>query len=202
MAASGNTWVLASGNHGKLRELEELLKNFGLTIVPQSRFDLSTPPETAHSFVENALLKARYASAATSLPAIADDSGLLVDALDGAPGIRSARFAGPNASADDNVELLLQRLEGLPIEQRGGHFYCVIVALLSSDDPAPLIATGEWRGLIATAPAGQGGFGYDPVFFDPQLGATAAELPAEVKNSRSHRYQALSQLHDSLAQRA
>lgn len=201
MTASGARWVLASGNPGKLREFRALLADTGLSIEPQCGFGLDGAAETGASFVENALIKARHAAASTGLPAIADDSGLCVDALDGAPGIRSARYAGPAADADANIALLLEALRGTAELQRTARFHCVIVALTREDEPAPLIAHGVWPGRIALQPGGSGGFGYDPVFYDPSLGATASELAPDVKNSVSHRFQAARDLKELLLSR-
>ena len=187
-------WVLASGNPGKLNEFRALLEDTGLRIVPQSNFGLDGAAETGASFVENALIKARHAAGSTGLPAIADDSGLTVDALDGAPGVRSARFAGPGADDAANVARLLEAIGGIAEDRRTARFHCVIVALTHAGVPAPLIAHGEWIGRIALRPAGSGGFGYDPVFYVPALGATAAELAPDVKNSVSHRYRAARRL--------
>jgi XTP/dITP diphosphohydrolase len=194
-------WVLASANRGKLRELAALLEPHGVAVVPQAELGVPSPSEDARTFVENALIKARNAAKATGLPAIADDSGLCVDALGGDPGVRSARYAGPGADDGANVAELLERLAGVPEARRTARFHCVLVALTSPDDPAPLVACGEWAGRIAHAPSGSGGFGYDPVFFDPRLDATAAELPPEVKNRVSHRGQALARLAEGLAGR-
>jgi XTP/dITP diphosphohydrolase len=187
-------WVIATGNGGKIREFRALLEGCALELVPQSEFKLAGPPETATSFVENALIKARYAAAHSGLPAIADDSGLLVDALAGAPGIHSARFAGADADDAANVRKLLELLRDFPADARGAHFHCVIVALRGPEDPVPIIAEGRWQGRIQVQPAGSGGFGYDPVFYDPSLGATAAELDAPTKNRVSHRGRALAAL--------
>ena len=191
--SAGERWVLASGNPGKLRELKALLEAEvpGIAVVAQSDLGVSPAPETAITFVANALLKARHAARQTRCPAIADDSGLAVAALGGAPGVRSARFAGPDAADGANVAKLLQALHAVPAGGRAACFHCVLVAIRSDSDPAPLIASGEWHGEIALAPAGAGGFGYDPVFFDPRLGMTAAQLPPAVKNRVSHRAQAL-----------
>ncbi len=180
-------WVLASGNTGKLRELGALLASAGVELVPQSALGVRGPPETASTFVENALIKARHAARQTGLPALADDSGLCVDALGGAPGVHSARFAGDGASDADNIARLLATLEDVPDADRGATFLCVIVALRWADDPAPLVAEGRWHGCIAKQPAGEGGFGYDPVFIDPARGATAAQLGPGEKNRVSHR---------------
>ncbi|HEX7081203.1 MAG TPA: RdgB/HAM1 family non-canonical purine NTP pyrophosphatase [Gammaproteobacteria bacterium] len=187
-------WVVATGNRGKLAEIRTLLRDADVALVSQDELGIEPAAETAPSFVENALLKARHACERSGLPAIADDSGLCVDALGGAPGVRSARWAGPDADDRANVARLLEALEGVPEGRRGARFHCVVVALASPEDPAPLIATGTWAGRIATAPSGSGGFGYDPVFFDPLRGCTAAELPPERKNEISHRGIALRRL--------
>ncbi len=186
-------WVLASSNAGKLAELRALFHEAGLGIevIAQSELGLSSGPEDAPTFVENALAKARHAARAVGLPAIADDSGIAVAALAGAPGIRSARYAGDEADDRANVAKLLAALAAVPDGQRGARFYCALVAIASADDETPVIATGEWAGEIARAPAGTGGFGYDPVFYDPALGRTAAELTPDVKNRVSHRGRAL-----------
>jgi XTP/dITP diphosphohydrolase len=192
--------VLASGSHGKLAELRDLLRDagLGLDVVAQSDLGVSPAPEDGLTFVENALAKARHAARATALPAIADDSGLCVDALGGAPGVRSARFAGETADDRANVATLLAALRSVPEPARGARFHCVLVALASPDDPAPVIAHGEWRGSIALAPRGAGGFGYDPVFIDPATGKTAAELGSAAKNRISHRARALRALAEGL----
>ena len=201
MTSVPSRWVLASGNSGKLREIQALLTDSGIELVAQGELDVRSPEETGATFVENALLKARHAALETGLPAIADDSGLAVDALAGAPGIHSARFAGPGADAQANVVKLLDSLAETPDDQRGARYHCVIVALLSADDPAPLISYADWPGVIARQPAGEGGFGYDPIFYDPELGATAAQLSAEVKNRVSHRGRALAKLSVALKER-
>ena len=196
-------WVLASANRGKLAELRELLRDagLGLDVVAQSDLGVSPAPEVGLTFVENALAKARHAAGATRLPAIADDSGLCVDALRGAPGVHSARFAGEAADDRANVAKLLTELRPVAEPARGARFYCVLVALESADDPTPLIAHGEWRGSIATAPRGAGGFGYDPVFIDPGTRKTAAELGQAAKNRVSHRGRALLALAQALRAR-
>ena len=186
--------VLASGHAGKLVELRELLGDDGFTLRAQSEFNVEDVEETGLSFVENALLKARHAAEATGLPALADDSGLCVDALGGAPGLYSARYAGPGGDAARNIERLLRELEGVPDEARGASFHCCIVLLRHATDPKPLVVEGAWRGRILHAPRGDGGFGYDPVFLDPDSGLTAAELPAARKNALSHRGRALAAL--------
>ena len=185
-------WVLATGNRGKLEELRALLAGSGLDLVAQCDLGVDSPAETGTTFVENAILKARHAASRTGLPAIADDSGLIVDALDGAPGVLSARYAGPGASDADNVAKLLNDLAAA--RHREARFHCVIVALGGASDAAPAIAQGSWSGTIMRAPRGVGGFGYDPVFFDPELDATAAELAPGVKNRVSHRGRAFAAL--------
>lgn len=187
-------FVLATGNAGKLREMRSLLP--GYDVAPQSDFTRERVEETGLTFVENAILKARHACGASGLPAVADDSGLEVDALDGAPGIYSARYAGEHARDRENVERLLQELDG--VSDRSARFRCVIVAMRHPSDPAPLICDAAWEGEIARSPRGCNGFGYDPVFLVPDLGVTAAELPSDEKNARSHRGQALSILKRSL----
>ena len=190
--------VLATGNSGKQRELAALLRGLPLSLRLQSEFGVSSADETGLTFVENAILKARHAAAETGLPAIADDSGLEVDALDGAPGVHSARYAGPDAGDDDNVDKLLGALADVADGRRGAAFRCVVVLLRHAADPAPIICSGHWRGEIARARSGSGGFGYDPVFFVPDRGVTAAELPADTKNAISHRAQALGALRPAL----
>ncbi len=183
--------VLASGNPGKLAEIRALLTDSGIELQPQSRWDVPEVEETGTTFVENAIIKARHAAAISGLPAIADDSGLEVDALGGAPGVRSARFAGPQADDEANNRLLLERLAGRPAAERGARFRCVMVYLASADSPAPLIREATWEGRIAYAPMGAGGFGYDPLFLPEGERGTAAELPAVRKNALSHRGHAL-----------
>ncbi|MGM3174645.1 RdgB/HAM1 family non-canonical purine NTP pyrophosphatase [Dickeya lacustris] len=186
--------VLATGNAGKVRELAGLLADFGLDVVAQTTLGIASAEETGLTFIENAILKARHAARASGLPAIADDSGLAVDALGGAPGIYSARYAGAEASDSENLAKLLVALESVPDEHRQASFHCVLVYLRHADDPTPLVCHGRWQGVITRAPAGTGGFGYDPIFFVPALGKTAAELSREEKNAHSHRGQALRQL--------
>lgn len=183
--------VLASNNPGKLREIGQMLADSDIQVVPQSRFHVVEVEETGLTFVENAILKARNAAAQSGLPAIADDSGLEVDALNGAPGIYSARFAGASAGDADNLRKLLTELKGVPEDQRDARFQCLMVYLRHADDPTPLICQGTWKGRITTEPRGESGFGYDPVFYVPTHDCTAAELPAEEKNRLSHRGQAL-----------
>ena len=184
---------MASGNRGKLREIARLLEGLAMTVVPQSVFGVSDADETGDTFEANALIKARHAAAATGLPAIADDSGLAVDALDGRPGVYSARYSGAGATDDSNIDKLLQELDGVADEERGATFHCV-ACFVEPDSDRALIAHGSWRGRIAAARQGDGGFGYDPVFIDDDLGVAAAELSAEEKNRRSHRGKALAEL--------
>ncbi len=192
------TIVLASSNPGKLREFAEILSEFHLNVVPQSQFNVPDVPETGLSFVENALIKARNAAQHTGLPAMSDDSGIEVDALNGAPGIYSARFAGAQATDDDNNALLLEKLKGVPDEQRTARYHCVIVYMQHANDPMPLICQGTWEGRILHEPRGQNGFGYDPFFYVPTHHCAAAQLPPEVKNQLSHRGQALRALQTAL----
>jgi len=195
-----STLVLASGNAGKLVELRAMLDGLGFAIVPQRELGVDDVPETGTTFVENALIKARHASKVTGLPALADDSGLIVDALDGAPGLYSARYAGSPTDEAANNAKLLQALDGLPDTQRSARFYAVIVLLRHADDPQPLIAEGSWEGRILDAPRGVNGFGYNPVFLDPVHGLTAAEMEPAQKNRISHRAQALQALRARLSQ--
>jgi len=191
--------VLASGNPGKVREIRRILGEFGVEIVPQTELGVGDADETGSSFVENALIKARHAADLTGLPAIADDSGLVVDALDGRPGVYSARYAGVQASDDDNIEKLLHELRGVPDDKRTAAFHCCAV-YVSADDSTSLVAEGRWQGRILGERRGSGGFGYDPVFFDPECGRSAAELGPELKNARSHRGKALAALAEMLRQ--
>jgi XTP/dITP diphosphohydrolase len=192
--------VLASNNAGKIREIQALLA--GHTIVPQSAFNVIECEETGTTFVENAILKARNAARQSQLPAIADDSGLVVDALDGAPGVFSARYAGAGASDQDNIEKLLRELQDVPDEQRSARFICVMVFMAHADDPCPIIAQGVWEGRILAHAAGENGFGYDPVFWVPEHDCASAELAPAVKNSLSHRGKALKDLLAGLTQAA
>jgi XTP/dITP diphosphohydrolase len=182
--------VLASGNAGKVREFAALLATRDIEVIPQSAFGIVTPEETGSTFLENALLKARHA-ASCGLPALADDSGLEVDALDGRPGVRSARYAGEHASDADNLALLLRELAGVPQERRTARYHCVLVWVRDPKDLQPIIATGVWEGRVLTAPRGTGGFGYDPIFQPEGRQLSAAQLPAAEKNVLSHRAQAL-----------
>lgn len=193
--------VLASGNRGKLAEMAALLAPLGVVVLPQSDFDLPEAVEDGDSFVANALIKARHAAKLTGLPAIADDSGLAVDALDGAPGVRSARYAGDDATDEDNTRKLLEALRDVPESDRGAGFHCAAVFVSHADDEAPLIEEGVWRGSITTSPSGDGGFGYDPVFFVAEAGCCSAELTPKEKNRRSHRGIAVRALRDELAER-
>ena len=186
--------VVASGNAGKLAEFRRLLVPLGLEPVPQSDFGIGEVDETGLTFVENALLKARHASRVAGLPALADDSGLCVDALDGAPGLYSARYAGPQADPAANIAKLLDALDGRPDAERGAYFHAVIVLLRHPADPRPMIAEGRWHGRILDAARGAGGFGYDPVFLDPDSGRSAAELDPDTKARVSHRGRAVEAL--------
>lgn len=183
--------VLASGNAGKLRELAALLAPLGHELIAQSALGIETPPETGSTFAENALLKARYAAGKAGLPALADDSGIEVDALGGRPGVYSARYAGEGATDRQNLEKMLEELRGVADARRSARYQCVIVLVRGAEDPAPVIARGTWEGRILGAPRGTGGFGYDPIFQPAGLEITAAELSAAEKNARSHRGQAL-----------
>ncbi|MDO9142133.1 MAG: RdgB/HAM1 family non-canonical purine NTP pyrophosphatase [Methylobacter sp.] len=190
--AALNKIVLASSNPGKIREIQALLAAH--PIVAQSEFNVLDAEETGSTFVENAILKARNAALHCRLPAIADDSGLVVDALNGAPGVISARYAGIGASDRDNVDKLLRELDGVPDAQRTARFICVVVFMTDAQDPCPVIAQGVWEGRILDHTVGENGFGYDPVFWLPSHDCTSAQLPAEVKNALSHRGQALKTL--------
>ncbi|WKE66173.1 XTP/dITP diphosphatase [Gallaecimonas kandeliae] len=183
--------VLATGNAGKVRELDAMLAPLKLHVVAQSEFEVPEVAETGTTFVENAIIKARHAARITGLPAIADDSGLVVDALGGAPGIYSSRYSGEGATDARNIDKLIGEMQDLPQDARSARFFCCLVYLRHADDPTPIICEGAWEGRIASKAHGQGGFGYDPVFFVPSLGKTAAELSKEEKNAVSHRGQAL-----------
>ncbi|VEA67697.1 dITP/XTP pyrophosphatase [Serratia plymuthica] len=183
--------VLATGNPGKVRELADLLADFGLNVVAQTELGVDSAEETGLTFIENAILKARHAAQITGLPAIADDSGLAVDALGGAPGIYSARYAGVDASDQQNLDKLLVALKDVPQGSRSAQFHCVLVYMRHAEDPTPLVFHGSWAGEIAFESAGAGGFGYDPVFYVPELGRTAAELSRDEKSAVSHRGKAL-----------
>ena len=183
--------VLASNNKGKVREIGQLLAGFDKQVLPQSEFDIEEVDETGLTFVENAILKARNAAEHSGLAAIADDSGLEVDALKGAPGIYSARFAGVGASDEQNLQKLLADIKDIPEAKRTARFQCLMVYMQHGTDPTPLICQGTWEGIITFEPQGDNGFGYDPVFFVPTHHCTSAQLPAETKNELSHRGQAL-----------
>ncbi|MDH3948063.1 MAG: XTP/dITP diphosphatase [Gammaproteobacteria bacterium] len=192
--------VLASNNPGKVREIGQILADLELQVLPQSAFNIEEVEETGLSFVENAILKARHAAAESGLPAIADDSGLEVDALMGAPGIYSARYAGEGASDSQNLQKLLTELEKVPEAERTARFQCLMVYMWHAQDPTPLICQGTWEGRITFEPKGESGFGYDPVFFVPSHNCTSAELAPELKNQLSHRGQALRLLVAALEQ--
>jgi XTP/dITP diphosphohydrolase len=183
--------VLASSNPGKLREFAELLGSRGISFVPQSQFGIEPPPETGTTFLENALIKARNAARRSGLPAIADDSGIEVDALGGAPGVHSARYAGEGASDEANLQKLLLALAGLPATRRAARYRCVIVYVRDADDPAPLVGVGAWEGSILDGQRGDGGFGYDPSFIPAGETRTAAQMEAAEKHAVSHRGLAL-----------
>jgi len=191
--------ILASSNRGKLAEMREVLSGLEIELIPQADVGIGDADETASTFVENALLKARHAARASGLAALGDDSGICVDELGGAPGLYSARYAGAHGDAQANIGKLLHELRDVPDARRAAHFYCVIVLLRSADDPMPLIAEGRWDGSILEAPRGNGGFGYDPVFYDPALRIGAAELDASIKNRVSHRGQALARMRELLS---
>ncbi|WP_332400526.1 XTP/dITP diphosphatase [Vibrio metschnikovii] len=193
-----NKIVLATGNRGKVAEMADLLADFGFEVIAQSELNVPDADETGLTFIENAIIKARHAAALTGLPAIADDSGLEVDYLDGAPGIYSARYAGANASDNDNLQKLLTRLEGVPSEQRTARFHCVLVYLRHANDPTPLVCHGQWQGEILTEPRGEHGFGYDPIFWVPEENCASAQLSAARKKQLSHRAKALQLLFQAL----
>ncbi|MBP6799075.1 MAG: RdgB/HAM1 family non-canonical purine NTP pyrophosphatase [Luteimonas sp.] len=197
-AGDAKPLVLASGNAGKLEEFRALLAADGFDVRAQAEFGVADAEETGLSFVENAILKARHACRATGLPALADDSGICVDALDGAPGLYSARYAGVHGDADANIDRLLRELAGVPDDRRGAHFVCVLALLRHAEDPRPIVIEGRWDGAILRARRGGGGHGYDPVFLDPAHGQTAAEMPLELKNRLSHRGQAMALLRERL----
>jgi XTP/dITP diphosphohydrolase len=196
------TLILASSNQGKLKEFNALLAPYAIEVIPQDQLNIEPAEETGLTFVENAILKARHASRASGLPALADDSGLEVDALQGAPGVFSARFAGADAKDADNNRKLLEALKDVPEQARTARYHAVLVLMRHADDPTPLICHGSWEGRILEAPQGQGGFGYDPLFWVEETGCAAAELAAERKNQLSHRGKALRQLVALLAQRS
>ncbi|MDZ7661724.1 XTP/dITP diphosphatase [Thiohalophilus sp.] len=191
--------VLASNNPGKVREIDQMLAGVDMQVLPQSEFNAGDVDETGLTFVENAILKARNAAHHSGLPAIADDSGLEVDALNGAPGIYSARYAGPGASDAQNLQKLLTDLADVPDADRSARFQCLLVYMRHANDPTPLICQGSWEGVITREPQGDNGFGYDPVFYVPDHHCTSAQLPAETKNQLSHRGQALRKLVTALS---
>ena len=191
--------VLASGNRGKLAEIRDVLADTRIELVAQSELGIDDAEETGTTFVENALLKARHAARASGLPALGDDSGICVDALGGAPGLVSARYAGAHGDSAANIAKLLDALAGVEDARRGAHFHCTLVLVRTPHDPAPQIAEGRWHGRILHAPRGDKGFGYDPVFFDSKLGQGAGELDPAVKNRVSHRGQALARLRELIA---
>jgi XTP/dITP diphosphohydrolase len=190
--------VLATGNKKKVEELNALLADLNYEVVPQSEFNVESVPETGTTFVENAIIKARHAARITGLPAIADDSGIEVDALLGRPGVYSARYAGEDASDQDNLEKLLEEMNGVPPVLRTARYWCVLVYMRHADDPTPIICQASWEGSLATEPSGENGFGYDPIFNVPDLDCTAAELEPVTKNRLSHRGKALAQLAKAL----
>lgn len=189
-----STIVLATGNKGKVKELSHLLAAHNIQIKPQSELNVSDVAETGTTFVENAIIKARHAAKITGLPAIADDSGLEVDALNGEPGVYSARYAGENASDNDNTNKLLKALENTPDGFRTARFHCVLVYMKHENDPTPIICHGAWEGSITREKMGEQGFGYDPIFWQEAQQKTSAQLPRDLKNSLSHRGQALTKL--------
>jgi XTP/dITP diphosphohydrolase len=193
--------VLASNNPGKVREFNALLTHIAIQVLPQADLAIPEAAETGLSFVENAIIKARNAAVHSGLPAIADDSGIEVDALNGAPGIRSARYAGGDASDEANNRKLLRALDGVPEAERTARYQCLIVYLAHPEDPTPIICEGSWEGRILASPRGEAGFGYDPIFYVPTHGCSSAELDPEVKNELSHRGKALRQLLDRLKTR-
>ncbi|MFK8067442.1 MAG: XTP/dITP diphosphatase [Gammaproteobacteria bacterium] len=186
--------VLASGNQGKLKELKLMLADQKIEVLAQSEFDLKTPEETGLTFVENAILKARYVAEKTGLPAIADDSGIEVDALKGEPGIYSARYAGEGATDQENLDKLLFEMRDFDDDNRQCRFHCVIVLMRFSTDPTPIICHGVWEGQLLEKPTGENGFGYDPVFYVPEKNCSSAQLSPEIKNQLSHRGKALREL--------
>ncbi|AQP36971.1 XTP/dITP diphosphatase [Vibrio anguillarum] len=192
--------VLATGNQGKVREMADLLVDFGFDVVAQTELNVPEAEETGTTFIENAIIKARHAAKITGLPAIADDSGLEVDYLQGAPGIYSARYAGENASDQQNLEKLLAAMEGVPDEQRTARFHCVLVFMRHENDPTPLVCHGTWQGRILHQAHGSNGFGYDPIFFVPEDNCASAELLPARKKQLSHRGKALKMLFKTLSE--
>ena len=194
--------VLATGNQGKVREMADILSEFGFDVVAQSEFNVSEVAETGTTFIENAIIKARHASKETGLPAIADDSGLEVDYLNGAPGIYSARYSGEGATDKQNIEKLLDAMQGVETEKRTARFHCVLVLMRHENDPTPLVCHGKWEGQILTEEHGENGFGYDPVFFVPEDNCASAELDPSRKKQLSHRGKALASLFKALKEQA
>ena len=192
--------VLATGNQGKVREMSDLLADFGFEVLAQSEFNVVDADETGTTFIENAIIKARHAAKETGLAAIADDSGLEVDYLKGAPGIYSARFAGQGASDEDNLNKLLKAMEDVPEEQRSARFHCVLVLMRHADDPTPIVCHGKWEGRILTKAQGDNGFGYDPIFYVPEDNCSSAQLEPARKKQLSHRGKALKTLFATLAE--
>ncbi|EKO3452904.1 XTP/dITP diphosphatase [Vibrio fluvialis] len=190
--------VLATGNQGKVREMADLLADFGFDVVAQSKFDVSEVAESGTTFIENAIIKARHAAKETGLPAIADDSGLEVDYLGGAPGVYSARYAGEDASDQQNLEKLLDAMKDVPEAQRSARFHCVLVLMRHENDPTPLVCHGKWEGRILTQAHGSNGFGYDPIFFVPEENCASAQLEPVRKKQLSHRGQALKKLFQAI----
>lgn len=197
------SYVIASNNSGKIKEINNFLANKNITVIPQASLNISDIPETGLTFIENALIKARHASREANLPALADDSGLVVPCLNGEPGLYSARYAGTNNNTD-NINKLISKLKNLNIDHSNipAYFYCVLVLLQHAEDPSPIVAEGRWHGHIILEPRGEHGFGYDPVFLDPELMLTAAEMSLEQKQARSHRGQALKTLESNIDNQA
>ncbi|MFA0037943.1 XTP/dITP diphosphatase [Vibrio sp. 10N.261.52.A1] len=194
--------VLATGNQGKVREMAGILSEFGFDVVAQSEFNVSEVAETGTTFIENAIIKARHAAKETGLPAIADDSGLEVDYLNGAPGIYSARYSGEDATDKQNIEKLLDAMQGVEVAKRTARFHCVLVLMRHENDPTPLVCHGKWEGQILTEEHGENGFGYDPVFFVPEENCASAELEPSRKKQLSHRGKALASLFEALKEQA
>lgn len=191
--------VLATSNPGKLKEFTTLMSDLPVKILPQTEFDVEDADETGLTFVENAIIKARHAAQKTGRISLADDSGLVIDALSGRPGIYSARYAGKNTSSADNIEKVLTELADVPVENRQARFICVLVLFRSPEDPCPLICQSSWEGEILFSPQGENGFGYDPVFWVPTHQCSAAELTSPIKNQLSHRAKAFALMHQSMA---
>lgn len=190
--------VLATGNQGKVREMADVLSDFGFDVVAQSEFNVSDVAETGTTFIENAIIKARHAAKETGLPAIADDSGLEVDALNGAPGVYSARYSGEGATDQQNIDKMLAAMDGIPAEKRTARFHCVLVLMKHENDPTPLICHGSWEGHITTEQQGENGFGYDPIFWVSEDNCSSAELEPARKKQLSHRGKALKKLFAAL----